>query len=48
MPRPAGSYTMSGREGAHLALRRGERFVWVLFAAAVLAMAAKLIVDLLR
>lgn len=37
-----------GWAGAQLALHRGERFVRALFLVAVLAMAAKLLVDLLR
>jgi len=37
-----------GWVGAHLVLRRGEKFVRALFLAAVLAMAVKLFVDLLR
>lgn len=37
-----------GWVGAHLAIRRGERFVRVLFLVTVLAMAAKLAFDLIR
>jgi uncharacterized protein len=37
-----------GWVGAHLALQRGERFVRALFLVTVLAMAGKLVVDLLR
>jgi uncharacterized membrane protein YfcA len=39
---------VGGWVGAHLALQRGERFVRRLFLITVLAMAAKLVVDLLR
>jgi uncharacterized membrane protein YfcA len=37
-----------GWVGAHLALRRGERFVRALFLVTVVAMAGKLLVDLVR
>jgi uncharacterized membrane protein YfcA len=39
---------VGGWAGAHLAIHRGERFVRVLFVSAVLAMAVKMLTDLLR
>jgi uncharacterized membrane protein YfcA len=39
---------VGGWAGAHLALKRGERFVRAMFLVTVLAMAAKMVVDLVR
>jgi uncharacterized membrane protein YfcA len=39
---------VGGWAGAHLALQRGEKFVRALFIVTVLAMALKMVVDLLR